>query len=168
MVGPTWGDQPAMSALIVNPYDMEEASAAMARALTMPPDDQRGRMHAMRTFLADFNVCRWAGRMLMDAARIRRRATVLGHLDEDIVRLASVSRLRPQRSSLISMCASVVGCVEVFCNRDLIRVNHARRAFVFAKRDTGGTEEIEYAMSNMVPPMKPSPSWCPESRSLEA
>jgi hypothetical protein len=33
--------------------------------------------------------------MLMDAARIRRRATVLGHLDEDIVRLASVSRLRP-------------------------------------------------------------------------
>jgi Trehalose-6-phosphate synthase len=45
-------------ALIVNPYDMEEASAAMARALTMPTDDQRGRMHAMRTFLAEFNVYR--------------------------------------------------------------------------------------------------------------
>jgi len=82
-------------ALIVNPYDMEEASAAMARALTMPADDQRGRMHAMRTLLAEFNVYRWAGRMLMDAARIRRRATVLGHLDDDIVRLANVSRLRP-------------------------------------------------------------------------
>jgi trehalose 6-phosphate synthase len=82
-------------ALIVNPYDMEEASAAMARALTMPTDDQRGRMHAMRTFLTEFNVYRWAGRMLMDAARIRRRATVLGHLDDDIVRLANVSRLRP-------------------------------------------------------------------------
>lgn len=47
--------------------------------------------------------------------------------------------------------------IEVFCNRDLIRVNHARRAFVFANRDTGGTEEIEYAMGHMVPPMKPSP-----------
>ena len=81
--------------LIVNPYNVDEASAAMVRALTMSADDQRGRMHAMRAFLAEFNVYRWAGRMLMDAARIRRRATVLGHLDDDIMRLASVPRFRP-------------------------------------------------------------------------
>jgi trehalose 6-phosphate synthase len=81
--------------LIVNPYNIDEASAAMVRALTMSADDQRGRMHAMRAFLAEFNVYRWAGRMLMDAARIRRRATVLGHLDDDIMRLASVPRFRP-------------------------------------------------------------------------
>ena len=81
--------------LIVNPYNVDEASAAMVRALTMSAEDQRGRMHAMRAFLAEFNVYRWAGRMLMDAARIRRRATVLGHLDDDIMRLASVSRFRP-------------------------------------------------------------------------
>jgi len=81
--------------LIVNPYNIDEASAAMVRALTMSAEEQRGRMHAMRAFLAEFNVYRWAGRMLMDAARIRRRATVLGHLDDDIMRLASVPRFRP-------------------------------------------------------------------------
>ena len=81
--------------LIVNPYNVDEASAAMVRALTMSAEDQCGRMHAMRAFLAEFNVYRWAGRMLMDAARIRRRATVLGHLDDDIMRLASVPRFRP-------------------------------------------------------------------------
>jgi trehalose 6-phosphate synthase len=82
-------------ALIVNPYNMEEASAAMVRALTMSADDQQGRMRAMRAFLAEFNVYRWAGRMLMDASRIRRRASVLGHLDDDILGLANVSRFRP-------------------------------------------------------------------------
>jgi trehalose 6-phosphate synthase len=81
--------------LIVNPYNVDEASAAMVRALTMSAEEQRGRMHAMRAFLAEFNVYRWAGRMLMDAARIRRRATVLGHLDDDIMRLAGAPRFRP-------------------------------------------------------------------------
>jgi trehalose 6-phosphate synthase len=79
-------------ALIVNPYDLDEASAAMARALTMPPDEQRDRMHAMRVHLSEFNVYRWAGRMLVDAARIRRRATVMGNLDKDISRLVKLSQ----------------------------------------------------------------------------
>ena len=76
-------------ALIVNPYDLEEASAAPVRAVTMSQAKQRDRMHAMRGCLAEFNVYRWAGRMLVDAARIRRRATVLGRLDGDIQRLAT-------------------------------------------------------------------------------
>jgi trehalose 6-phosphate synthase len=60
-------------ALIVNPYDLEEASAALAAALAMSPEEQRDRMRAMRSFVAEFNVYRWAGRMLVDAARLRRR-----------------------------------------------------------------------------------------------
>jgi trehalose 6-phosphate synthase len=60
-------------ALIVNPYDVEEASAAMAAALSMSPDEQRDRMRSMRSFVAEFNVYRWAGRMLVDGARLRRR-----------------------------------------------------------------------------------------------
>jgi trehalose 6-phosphate synthase len=79
-------------ALVVNPYDLEEASAAMVRALTMPADEQRDRMHAMRTHVAEFNVYRWAGRMLVDAARLRRRATVLDRIEGDISRLSSLSR----------------------------------------------------------------------------
>ena len=71
-------------ALVVNPYDLEEASAAMARALAMPAEEQRERMRAMRAFLAEFNVYRWAGRMLMDAARLRRKETLLGRSSDDI------------------------------------------------------------------------------------
>ena len=67
-------------ALIVNPYDLDEASAAMVAALTMPPDEQRDRMRSMRAFIAEFNVYRWAGRMLVDAARLRRRERLTGRL----------------------------------------------------------------------------------------
>ena len=35
-------------ALIVNPYDLDEASAALAAALDMPAEEQRDRMRAMR------------------------------------------------------------------------------------------------------------------------
>jgi trehalose 6-phosphate synthase len=79
-------------ALIVNPYDLEEASAALARALAMPREEQQERMHAMRSHVAEFNVYRWAGRMLVDAARLRRRVAVLGRLDKDIARLATISQ----------------------------------------------------------------------------
>ena len=67
-------------ALVVNPYDLEEASSALDAALRMSSDEQRDRMRAMRAFLAEFNVYRWAGGMLVDAARLRRKAIVLGRL----------------------------------------------------------------------------------------
>ena len=67
-------------ALSVNPYDLEEASAALEAALRMPPEEQRDRMRSMRTLLAEFNVYRWAGRMLVDAARLRRRERLTGRL----------------------------------------------------------------------------------------
>jgi trehalose 6-phosphate synthase len=72
-------------ALLVNPYDIDEASSALATALNMSPDEQRERMRAMRAFLAEFNVYRWAGRMLVDAARLRRRGRLSGRLAEHLV-----------------------------------------------------------------------------------
>jgi len=63
-------------ALIVNPYDTDECAAALQLALTMPGTEQRTRMRLMRGLLQDFNVFRWAGRMLMDAASTRRRGRV--------------------------------------------------------------------------------------------
>jgi trehalose 6-phosphate synthase len=60
-------------ALLVNPYDLEEASSALAAALAMPRDEQRLRMRAMRALVAEFNVYRWAGRMLVDGGRLRKR-----------------------------------------------------------------------------------------------
>src|SRR5438105_11189125 len=64
-------------ALIVNPYDIEQCAAAMHVALTMSPEEQRTRMRSMRTLVQEFNVYRWAGRMLTDAARMRHRRRVL-------------------------------------------------------------------------------------------
>jgi len=63
-------------ALIVNPYDTDECASALHVALTMPGTEQRTRMRLMRGLIQDFNVFRWAGRMLMDAASSRRRGSV--------------------------------------------------------------------------------------------
>lgn len=67
-------------ALIVNPYDLQQASDAMAAALRMPPEEQRVRMRSMRRLVAEFNVYRWAGRMLVDAAELRRKERMSGRL----------------------------------------------------------------------------------------
>ncbi|HYM60488.1 MAG TPA: trehalose-6-phosphate synthase [Thermoanaerobaculia bacterium] len=64
-------------AIIVNPYDTEECAAALCMALTMPAAEQGQRIRLMRGLIQDFNVYRWAGRMLMDAAHMRRRNSVL-------------------------------------------------------------------------------------------
>jgi trehalose 6-phosphate synthase len=69
-------------ALIVNPYDIRQASAALAAALNMSPDEQAERMHAMRALVSELNVYRWAGRMLLDAARQRRRGRLNDRLAE--------------------------------------------------------------------------------------
>jgi trehalose 6-phosphate synthase len=71
-------------ALVVNPYDLEEASSALDSALRMSRDEQRERLRAMRAFLAEFNVYRWAGAMLVDAARLRRRTNLLGRVAADL------------------------------------------------------------------------------------
>jgi trehalose 6-phosphate synthase len=71
-------------ALIVNPYDLDEASAALATALNLSADEQRDRMRSMRAFLSHFNVYRWAGRMLVDAARLRSRDRLTGRLTDHL------------------------------------------------------------------------------------
>jgi len=60
-------------ALIVNPYHVEQTAEALYQALTMPEYEQQERMRSMRAQVRDFNVYRWAGRMLLDAARVRQR-----------------------------------------------------------------------------------------------
>ncbi len=65
-------------ALVVNPYDPDQCAAALQRALTMPSDEQRDRMRFMRGVVREFNVFRWAGRMLLDAAVMRQRARFRG------------------------------------------------------------------------------------------
>ena len=63
-------------ALIVNPYHVEECADAIHQALIMPPAEQRERMASLRMTVREFNVYRWAGRMLSDAARLRLRKRI--------------------------------------------------------------------------------------------
>jgi trehalose 6-phosphate synthase len=72
-------------ALIVNPYDLDEASSALATALAMSPREKQDRMRSMRAFVAEFNVYRWAGRMLVDAGRLRSRDRLTGRLSDHVV-----------------------------------------------------------------------------------
>ncbi|HJV82828.1 trehalose-6-phosphate synthase [Noviherbaspirillum sp.] len=63
-------------ALVVNPYHIEQSADALYRAVTMPEVEQRERMRSMRALVKDFNIYRWAGRMLLDAARLRQRERI--------------------------------------------------------------------------------------------
>ena len=76
-------------ALIVNPYDLRHASDALAAALRMSPAEQRDRMQSMRRLVSEFNVYHWAGRMLVDAAELRRRERTSGRLSP----VRSIARL---------------------------------------------------------------------------
>jgi trehalose 6-phosphate synthase/phosphatase len=63
-------------AVLINPFDVTETAAAMEIAMSMGRDERRTRMSLMRRTVKENNVYRWAGRMLMDAARIRQRQTL--------------------------------------------------------------------------------------------
>jgi trehalose 6-phosphate synthase len=64
-------------AIIVNPYDTDQCAAGLHMALSMPEAEQRTRIRLMRGLIQEFNVYRWAGRMLIDAAGMRRRGRLL-------------------------------------------------------------------------------------------
>lgn len=63
-------------ALIVNPYHVEETADALFKAITMPVAEQRERMGSLRMTVREFNVYRWAGKMLSDAGRWRLRKRI--------------------------------------------------------------------------------------------
>ena len=63
-------------ALIVNPYHVEECADALQQALTMPQAEQRERMASLRMTVREFNIYRWAGRMLSQAGHLRQRQRI--------------------------------------------------------------------------------------------
>lgn len=57
-------------ALTVNPYDTEQFAESIHLALTMPPDEQKGRLERMRTKVADRNIYAWAQDILQDVVEL--------------------------------------------------------------------------------------------------
>lgn len=75
-------------ALIVNPYNIDQCAAALHMALEMPESEQRSRMRSMRGLIQEYNVYRWAGRMLIDAARLRERSRFFNSVRENAQAIA--------------------------------------------------------------------------------
>jgi trehalose 6-phosphate synthase len=61
-----------VEALLVNPFDVSNTADAIQAAVDMPRSERRERMQLMRRTVKENNVYRWAGKMLIDAARIRQ------------------------------------------------------------------------------------------------
>jgi len=58
-------------ALLINPYDVQQLSDAIHRAVEMPEDQQSLRMQRMRQMVREHNVFRWAANLLSDLTEIR-------------------------------------------------------------------------------------------------
>lgn len=71
-------------AILVDPLNIPATSAAIEEALEMSRSERRSRMRGLRLTVAKNNVYRWAGRMLLDAARAR----------SDLRPSAGISRLK--------------------------------------------------------------------------
>ena len=81
-----------LEALLVNPFDVSETAAAIETAIQMPRDQRRERMQLMRRTVKENNVYRWAGRMLMDAARVRQRQALARRDSSALQRFAADGR----------------------------------------------------------------------------
>lgn len=97
------------AALLVNPYDIDGMASAMARALTMPPGEQRARMASLRARVETADVYAWAQRFLrlLDEAPSRvglSAATPARRLDDVLASL----RAAPRRVLLLDYDGTLV------------------------------------------------------------
>jgi trehalose 6-phosphate synthase len=58
-------------AVIVNPYDIEQMADAIGLSLRMEPEERSARMHRMRANIREYNIYRWAGKLIAELARLR-------------------------------------------------------------------------------------------------
>jgi trehalose 6-phosphate synthase/phosphatase len=77
-------------ALLVNPFDVDAVAAALHRALSMPVDERRARMSALRDRVRGADVHAWVARFLeaAEGAAVRARETIASPVDAIRRRLA--------------------------------------------------------------------------------
>ena len=62
------------SALLVNPFSVDEMSEALRHALTMPRDERNRRMRALRKVVRENNIYAWAGNVMRTVLEVGNRA----------------------------------------------------------------------------------------------
>lgn len=78
----TGASRELQEALIINPYNADQCAEALHAALSMSGAEQGERMRNMRNLVKEFNVFRWAGKMLNDAALIRHRDRLIARMSD--------------------------------------------------------------------------------------
>jgi trehalose 6-phosphate synthase/phosphatase len=89
-------------ALHVNPYDVDALAGTIERALTMPRDERRERMTALRRRVQEHDVHRWASAFLdaLTADRTRASATSMDLASMPVLRRL-FDRLRPDQDLVV-------------------------------------------------------------------
>lgn len=82
-------------ALLVNPFDVDAVAEALHRSLTMPPDERRARMTALRDRVRENSVQAWVSRFLDAAERAAARPRSVSPLDRVRRRLQPWLAARP-------------------------------------------------------------------------
>jgi trehalose 6-phosphate synthase/phosphatase len=97
-------------ALPVNPYDVEEAATVYYRALTMPPDERRLRMHAMRRRVLAYDAERWAQSFLsaLTAAPRQQHVTRTPSTEAEVAVVADRIRRAPTVRLLLDYDGTLV------------------------------------------------------------
>ena len=67
-----------VDAMQVNPYDTEELSRALHRALEMSPEERAIRMQRMRAIVKERNIYRWAGSLIGELCAVRTVSALPG------------------------------------------------------------------------------------------
>lgn len=73
------------TALLVNPFAVDEVTAAMVEAMRMPAEERRRRMLQMREAVESNNVYRWAGKMIEEMLRAPSCAASSSHENSIVV-----------------------------------------------------------------------------------
>lgn len=84
-------------ALVVNPFDIDAVAETLQRALSMPEDERRARMSALRDRVRSNDVHAWVNRFLLaaEAASRQARAATASPIDAVLRRLAPWLAQRP-------------------------------------------------------------------------
>jgi trehalose 6-phosphate synthase/phosphatase len=74
-------------ALLVNPTDIPDVANAIAKALTMPPEEQRHRLQLMQQRIADYDVIKWVSDFLEQLANVKHQQLqqITKMLDEKVL-----------------------------------------------------------------------------------
>jgi len=67
----TGASRELQDALIVNPYAIEQMADAICLSLRMPAAERTDRMGRMRANVREYNIYRWAGKLIGELARLR-------------------------------------------------------------------------------------------------